>query len=193
MINLGDKPLAGFNDPIEMMKDCHRRIEHFLDVLRKVERRFGQSVLDDEGRRALLAALNYFANSAPRHTADEEKSLFPRMRHSSDADARAVLVDIVRLEHDHVRSEACHAAVDQIVRQWLEVGRLEGVQQHRLRTVLDELATIYAGHIQLEETRVFAIASHVLNPGQIQEIGDEMRARRSLTKLGHAPVDSSES
>jgi hemerythrin-like domain-containing protein len=189
MIHLGAKPLADFNEPIEMMKDCHRRIEHFLDVLRTVELRFGQGVLDDEGRRALLAALNYFANSAPRHTADEEQSLFPRMRHRSDADARAVLADIDRLEHDHVRCEACHAFVDQIVHQWLEVGQLDGVQQHRLRTVLDELAMIYAGHIHIEETRVFAIASHVLNAGQLQEIGDEMRARRSLTKVETAPAD----
>ena len=51
-VNLGDKPLAGFGEPIEMMKDCHRRIEHFLNVLRKVEGRFGEGVLDDEGRRA---------------------------------------------------------------------------------------------------------------------------------------------
>ena len=50
-VNLGDKPLAGFGEPIEMMKDCHRRIEHFLNVLRKVEGRFGEGVLDDEGRR----------------------------------------------------------------------------------------------------------------------------------------------
>lgn len=192
MIHLGDKALAGFNDPIEMMKDCHRRIEHFLDVLRKVERRFGQSVLDDEGRDALLASLNYFANSAPHHTADEEESLFPRMRHSSDADARAVLADLDRLEHDHVRCETCHASVNQIVRQWLEVGRLDGVLQNRLRATLDELATIYTGHIQLEETRVFAIASHILKPEQLREIGDEMKERRSLTNLGHAIADSLE-
>lgn len=36
-VNLGEKPLATFSEPIEMLKDCHRRIEHFLGVLRKVE------------------------------------------------------------------------------------------------------------------------------------------------------------
>jgi hemerythrin-like domain-containing protein len=54
-----------------MLKDCHRRIEHFLEVLRKVERRFVRGELDDQGRRALEAALDYFASFAPRHTAEQ--------------------------------------------------------------------------------------------------------------------------
>ena len=29
-IQIGAKPDSGFDDPIGMLKDCHRRIEHFL-------------------------------------------------------------------------------------------------------------------------------------------------------------------
>lgn len=179
-VNLGDKQLAGFSEPIEMMKDCHRRIEHFLDVLRKVERRFGESELDDEGRRALEASLNYFANFAPRHTADEEQSLFPRMRRRDDPDARAVMADLGRLEHDHRRCEACHAIVDGVVRDWLATGELNEVQRKRLRSALNELTNVYAAHIKIEEQRVFAVASQILSPEQVCSIGDEMRERRSL-------------
>jgi hemerythrin-like domain-containing protein len=179
-INLGDKPLAGFNEPIEMMKDCHRRIEHFLDVLRKVVRRFSESELNDEGRCALKAALNYFANFAPRHTADEEQSLFPRMRCADDPKARAIMEDLDRLENDHRRCEACHLLVDQMVREWLETGRLDAVQRKRLRTALDELANVYAAHIQMEEQRIFPVASQVLKPEQVRKIGEEMRELRSL-------------
>lgn len=187
-VNLGDKPLAGFSEPIEMMKDCHRRIEHFFDVLQVVERRFGKALLDNKGRRALEASLNYFANFAPRHTADEEQSLFPRLRRSDDPDARTVIAQLDSLERDHRRCEGCHEQVAGIVRKWLETGRLDEAQRRHLRATLDELSNVYAAHIQMEEQRVFAVASHILEPVQLRDIGEEMRRRRSLA-TGLSPAD----
>lgn len=181
VVQLGAKPLAGFTEPIEMLKDCHRRIEHFIDVLRTVERRFGETGLDEDARRALESSLNYFAHFAPRHTADEEQSLFPRLRRSQSSDAQAVMAELQHLEHDHRRCEEGHALIDRIVHQWLAADRLDEVQRKRLRAALDALATVYAAHIQLEEQRVFAIASQILKPEQLREIGAEMKQRRSLT------------
>jgi hemerythrin-like domain-containing protein len=191
-INLGDKPLAGFGEPIEMLKDCHRRIEHFLNVLRTVEGQFGERELTDDGRRALTVSLDYFANSAPRHTADEEHSLFPRVRRSENADARAVMAELDRLEHDHRRCEIGHALVDQLGRRWLDRGRLDEDQRTRLRAALDELASVYTAHIQTEEERVFPVASHILKADQIREVGEEMRARRSLTRTANSVEGSSQ-
>ncbi|GMV94858.1 MAG: hemerythrin domain-containing protein [Candidatus Hydrogenedentes bacterium] len=187
-VHVGGKPLADFSAPIEMMKDCHRRIEHFLEVLQAAERRFGGSNLDEEGRHALDASLNYFANFAPRHTADEEQSLFPRMRSSGDLDARAVLADLERLANDHRGCEALHAHVHGVVSNWLGTGRLDATQRSGLRAALDELIRIYAAHIQLEEGHVFVVADRILRAEQIQEIGEEMRERRSLAGLGHTGV-----
>jgi hemerythrin-like domain-containing protein len=179
-VNLGDKPLAGFDQPIELMKDCHRRIEHFLDVLRKVDAQFGDGQLNDQGRRALEASLNYFANFAPRHTADEELSLFPRMRSSQSMHAQAVIAELDRLERDHRRGEACHARIEQLARHWLATGRMDEVQRQSFQAALDELGALYAAHIRLEEQRVFVVASHVLKSEQLREISDEMKQRRSL-------------
>ena len=162
------------------MQDCHRRIEHFLDVLRTVEAQFGAGELTAEARRALAAALNYFANFAPRHTADEEESVFPRMRSSLNADAREAAAELDRLEHDHRRGEACHSLVDRLVREWLDTGCIDEEQRRNLRAALDELATMYAAHIRLEEQRIFMLASHVLRAEQLREIGEEMKRRRSL-------------
>jgi hemerythrin-like domain-containing protein len=179
-ILLGQKPLADFTNPIEMLKDCHRRIEHFLDTLRTLERTYRERALDDAGRRALEWAVNYFANFAPRHTADEEESLFPRLRHSEDPDVRASLANIDGLEHDHRRCEECHALVDQRIRQWLRAGELGSAERLELRGALDELAAIYAAHIQLEEQQVFSLAARILTTDQVSEIGHEMKARRAL-------------
>jgi hemerythrin-like domain-containing protein len=182
-VNLGAKPPADFTEPIQMMKDCHRRIEHFLDVLRKVVQQFGEGDLDDEGRRALEASLNYFANFAPRHTADEERSLFPRLRRSESLEARAAMADLDQLERDHRKGESCHALADELARQWLDTGRLDEAPRKILTAALEVLTAMYAEHIRVEEQRVFVVANEVLQAEALREIGDEMRQRRSLTRL----------
>lgn len=181
-IRIGDKPLAGFGEPIEMLKDCHRRIEHFLDVLGRVAAQSGAGELTQEARPALQAALSYFADFAPRHTADEEDSLFPRLRQSSSVDVRAAMADLDRLEEDHRRCENCHARVDELGRQWLAAGRLDERQQQHLREAVDELQEIYAAHIALEEQVIFALAAQILEPEQVRRIGEEMRERRQMSR-----------
>jgi hemerythrin-like domain-containing protein len=179
-INIGDKPLAGFGQPLKMMQDCHRRIEHFLGVLNKVVAMFGTGELTFEARRALEVSLDYFANSAPRHTADEEASLFPRIRLSKSPQACELIAELNRLEEDHRRGEANHATVDQIVRQWLTEGHIDETRRADLQRALGDLAAMYAEHIQLEEQRVFVLASEVLKPAQLHDIGAEMRGRRAI-------------
>ena len=192
-VQLGAKPLADFTQPIEMMTDCHRRIEHFLDVLRRVDERFGESELTDEGRRALQASLDYFAHAAPHHTSDEEQSLFPRLRDSGDAAVREALAELDRLEQDHRRAEVCHARVDELVRAWLDADRLDEGSRRELRDLLDELAATYADHIRLEEERVFVLAAEVLDSRQLRDVGAEMRQRRVAANLAgparHANAD----
>jgi hemerythrin-like domain-containing protein len=179
-VQIGQKPLANFTQPLEMMKDCHRRIEHFLEVLQKVVERFGEGNLPEEGRRALEASLNYFAQAAPRHTADEEVSLFPRLRQSDSSEARAVLAEVVRLEHDHRTCEEEHATVDRLARQWIVSGRIDMAQREVLRSSLAKLAAIYSSHIDVEEHRVFEVASRALLVDEIRQIGEEMKQRRSI-------------
>lgn len=79
-IQIGAKPDSGFDDPIGMLKDCHRRIESFLGILGIVVGRAKRRSLTDEERSAVQAALQYFRTGGQRHTADEEQSLFPRLR-----------------------------------------------------------------------------------------------------------------
>ena len=177
-IQIGGQPLAGFDQPIELLKDCHRRIEHFLGSLQHVAHQFGNGELPDQARRALETALDYFAHAAPRHTADEEESLFPRMRRSGDAEISAVMAELDRLEEDHRRAEVCHAQVDTIGRDWLKSGTITDSQRTTLSALLDELVLLYKGHIELEDQRVFEVAAKVLKPGDLEEVGTEMRRRR---------------
>lgn len=99
-IQIGAKPDSGFDNPIGMLKDCHRRIEHFLDILCLVAERGHARSLTGEERSAVQAALQYFHVGGERHTADEEESLFPRLRGELTT---GNLEEIDCLESDHSR------------------------------------------------------------------------------------------
>ena len=70
-IQIGAKPDSGFDDPIGMLEDCHRRIEQFLNILRVVAGRAQGRALSDEEAAAVQSAIQYFRSGGQRHTADE--------------------------------------------------------------------------------------------------------------------------
>ncbi len=178
-VQIGTKPDHDFNEPLGLLSDCHRRIEHFLGVLLRVAARGGAGLSATESG-ALSSALVYFREAAPRHTADEEVSLFPRLRASNNAEVKQSLAEVARLEADHAHADRLHREVDELGSEWLHAGRLEPAQATQMKAALEELQTIYTAHIQVEDTRVFPLAGRVLDHAAQQEIGREMAARRSI-------------
>lgn len=178
-VQLGHDGQPDFGQPIALMMDCHRRIEHFLQMLVNVTQRYGRRELDDEGRVALEAALDYFRHAAPRHIADEEESLFPRMRNSDDHRLTDALDELDRLEGDHRQVEAAHQRIDQLGRYWLDARTLDQASLEELSRLLKELVDSYTEHIGMEDQRVFALANTSLDADSIKQIGREMRQRRA--------------
>jgi hemerythrin-like domain-containing protein len=175
-IQIGAKPDAGFDDPIGMLKDCHRRIEQFLHVLCLVVERAPGRPLTEEEAAAVKAALNYFRVGGQRHTADEEESLFPRMR--AEQSTATALKEIEALEHDHREADDLHAAVDNLYTLWLRGASLAPEDEQRLRTATERLKHLYEGHIRIEENLVFPRAAEGLDDASLAQIGEEFRARR---------------
>jgi hemerythrin-like domain-containing protein len=174
-IQIGAKPDSGFDDPIGMLKDCHRRIEHFLNILCLVVVRAHGRALSGEETEAIHAALQYFTAGGQRHTADEEESLFPRLRAGSDQD---VLEEIQSLETDHETASSLHSVVESFYRQWISSGSLGQPEAEKLASNTQRLKALYAAHIQVEEQRVFPRAAQLLDPETVQAMGEEFRARR---------------
>jgi hemerythrin-like domain-containing protein len=131
-------------------------------------------------RSALEGALQYFKTAAPRHTADEEESLFPRLRESGDAAAIQALAVIDGLEHDHDEANAHHDAIDMLVRRWLNAGALAQGDSAELGERLSALRTLYQRHIAVEDQDLFPAAARLLNQDQIGQIGREMARRRGI-------------
>ena len=175
-IQIGAKPDAGFDDPLGMLKDCHRRIERFLHILCVVAERAPGRPLTEEEAAAVESSLQYFRTGGRRHTADEEESLFPRLRRESMA---AAFEHLSGLENDHRDADVLHAAVDTLYSAWIATGRLRNEPERRLLAATKRLKHLYEEHIQVEERIVFPRAAQVLDSQTIAAIGQEFRERRT--------------
>jgi hemerythrin-like domain-containing protein len=168
-----------FNDPTALMSDCHRRVETFLGTLRAVAAFQGRPLTEDEGK-SLERALQYFREAAPKHSADEEESLFPRLRTISNPEVQSVLADMARLERDHKFAAPVHEKIDGLGQLWLREGKLTQEDAEQLQIAVASLVAMYRDHIEFEDRVLFPLASRVLSSSQNNEIAQEMAARREL-------------
>lgn len=174
-VQIGAKADSGFDDPIGMLKDCHRRIEWFAQILSYVVEQAAGRALTAEEKDAVEAALHYFHIGGERHNADEEESLFPRMRAvCGDATGQ----DLDALEDEHAHAGELHARAEDLYRKWIATGALQPLEQEQLLTATTKLKQLYTDHIQVEETTVFPQAAQMLDKAQLAVMGTEFKARR---------------
>jgi hemerythrin-like domain-containing protein len=178
LIRIGARPDRGFDEPLGLMSDCHRRIERFLDTLVLTTAAAAGGPLTPQQQADVEAALTYFATAAPKHTADEEESLFPRLRASCDDAAAAALEMMARLERDHRAAETHHQSAEALVRSWIANGALDATSLQALTDDLAKLQAIYRAHIAIEDLELFPAAARALTPVDIASIGAEMARRR---------------
>ena len=175
-----------FAQPIHLLGDCHRRIEKFLDQLISVAGQPAAAPLEEPSRQQLHTALRYFNQLPGLHNADEEESLFPRLRQIAQgestqaAQAGEALAVMERLEKDHVRAEAAHAEIETIGNRWLDENTLPESTLQQLRDELRLLRAFYVAHIALEDDLLFPLAKRLLGKQQMESVGREMAARRGV-------------
>lgn len=187
-IQIGAAPGHSFQEPLGLLSDCHRRIEKFLDQLLRVAEQARGGPLTGPQQEALEVALRYFRKAAPLHTADEESSLFPRMRAMENPTAAEALAALESLEAEHRAADADHAEVDTLGREWLAEGMLSPAETERLTKTLLRLKAMYARHIAVEDMEVFPLAGKLLSEESLRTVGREMAARRGLdADATHAP------
>jgi iron-sulfur cluster repair protein YtfE (RIC family) len=170
-----------FSDPTGLLSDCHRRIEMFLGSLQRVAELI-DSPLNSDMRSSLESALRYFYEAAPKHTQDEEESLFPLLRQIHRPDVENAVTTLDALEGDHRRAGALHDEVHALGQQCLDQGHLEPHLADRFRQALTDLALIYSEHIRIEDSIVFPAAQRTLSSSQKAAIASEMASRRDLVR-----------
>ena len=126
-----------FTDPTGLLSDCHRRIEMFMGTLEAVAAVIDRPPAEDTVR-ALESALRYFGEAAPKHTADEEVSLFPRLRQMGHPEMDSAFAELEHLEDEHRWSATLHADVERLGVQYLSMGKLSDVEIEKFRSGRNE-------------------------------------------------------
>jgi pyridoxamine 5'-phosphate oxidase len=172
--------IPDFTDPLGLLVHCHAKIEAQLGALERAVRalREGGAGEVEEAFRAIEAARAHFAGPGVKHTADEEESLFPRLRRHAGPDEGGVLAALDELEAQHVTADRAHAALDAVVEQMRGTVPPTAHDVDELAARVDALVALYGPHIALENDAIFPAAARVLPPVELLGLGEEMRARR---------------
>lgn len=168
-----------FTDPTGLLSDCHRRVESFLGILEKAAATIDRRPTKEMAR-ALESSLHYFQQAAPKHTADEEESLFPRLRQISDPEASAAFLKLDQLEDEHRWAAPLHHTVEQLGRRYLSGGALSASEVVEFRDSVADLAAMYKRHIAVEDEWIFPLALRYLTGTEKAAIAKEMAERRDV-------------
>lgn len=172
-------PVNSLSNPTGRLSDCHRRIEMFLGSLEAVSKTIDWP-LTEETAQALTLALRYFREAAPKHTADEEESLFPRLRSVCNSEAQAALAKVEQLERDHQWVSPADAEVDRLGQQYLSKSRLSLADAEQFRIAVGQLGSMYRQHIRVEDQMIFPVADRVLSQTDRSSMAREMKALRNV-------------
>ena len=175
-MNLWDAP-AGFNEPLEALSACHRRIEKQMSTLTRLHAHIARNGFDDEARVAAAAILRYFITAAPHHHADEEVDLFPKLLRTAEAlSDRARAYELVsHLLVDHREMEAAWAQVREAL-EGLQSGEKSGLDSQ----LCTEFVRTYSSHIEREEHQLFPLAARLFSKADLETLGIAMARRRGL-------------
>jgi hemerythrin-like domain-containing protein len=154
----------------------------FLGSLLAVAERSDEP-LTEEMRLSLESSLRYFRDAAPKHTADEEESLFPRLRQIKSPEMQNALAELDALEKDHRWAEPLHAAVEKLGHTYLETGTLPPSDSRYFREAIDLLAAMYRRHIEIEDRDVFPVAARLLAREEKDAVAREMAERRNIKPI----------
>lgn len=174
-VSLFDTP-AGFDDPLEMLLGCHRRIERQLETLKRLRTHIAAHGVDAEASVAAQSILKYFLNAAPNHHADEEKDVFPLLeRRITDGGERARF---------HAFREQLEADHRELGGAWSRLRKpLEAIGEGLVRTLPEDdvhaFVAGYSHHIVTEENALREFFDRWLDKADVEALGRAMAARRS--------------
>ena len=167
-----DATAPGFDDPLGMLYACHGRIERQLATLDRLQRHLPEHGCDVDARGAARGILRYFDTAAPNHHADEEASIFPRLRSALPGRAEALLSDLAR-EHAALAAHWRHLRP-------LLAGIAAGAHANLSPKDVADVRAAYAAHIAREEAELIPLAARTFDAAILAAIGSEMAARRGI-------------
>ena len=165
-----------YDEPFEMLHACHERVQRMLVLLDRLRRYVDAQGADEQARQAARDVMRYFDQAAPQHHLDEENHVIPRLLASGDE----ALVELgTRLHADHRAMEVGWSRVRRILLSLAEGAATRfNADAHRS---LDDFTTLYASHIDAEESAAFPAAQGSMDATALGAMSQDMMRRRGVS------------
>lgn len=166
----------GFDQPLAVLKHCHDRIRKQLNTLDKLLEHLLEHGSDEQAMHAAKAVLRYFKEAAPLHHEDEEVDLLPTLQATATGEDAVLLQEYLPLIlEQHHQMGAQWAVLEQ---QLDAIANAESA--HLSETDVAQFKEIYAGHMQIEETKIAPMAMRIFSETQMKKLGAAMQQRRGI-------------
>ncbi len=160
-----------------MLLACHQRIRNFTAIAARLAD--AQAAAAAEVANAAEAVHRYYSIALPLHEADENESVYPRLRRNlSDEQERASLQAMVDQ----------HGPIDEVVARLLPRWAALKDSPEKLAACAAELHSdaarlheLWREHLALEEAIVFPLIRSRLGPDDLRAIHAEMKQRRGIS------------
>jgi hemerythrin-like domain-containing protein len=166
---IADEAIASFSR-------SHVHIVEQMERLRVLPTQCAQRGLDEGVRVAAAEIYRFFNDAVLAHHDEEERDLFPALRHSAAPGDEVGLVQslIVRLEREHRELEALWDRVEPALRR---LGR--GKAATLDAEAVEQLSTRYVEHARFEEAAVLPLADRILKTGDRSALALGLAMRRN--------------
>jgi len=175
-------PDAGFAQPLLLWMACHDRGQRVALLLQRLFDHLSVHGPSDATRVTGAEVRRYLTEATPRHHADEDLDLFPRLKRQIDrrgktiAGADRAVRALDRLHQEHRRfddlTESLQAAL---------VHSDQAVPTDRHHADAGEFVDRFIAHHAVESEILLPVARDALEPADLAAIGDSMAARRGTT------------
>jgi hemerythrin-like domain-containing protein len=163
------------DEAIASFSRSHAHIVEAMDRLRVLPMQLAQRGLDEGVRNNAAYVHRFFHDAVLEHHDEEERELFPSLRHSASAGDEAGLVEslIHRLEREHRELEQLWDRIEPGLRR-LGRGKLAPIDE----AAIEALATRYVAHARFEEAAVLPLAAKMLSAGDRAALALGLAMRR---------------
>jgi hemerythrin-like domain-containing protein len=168
-----DEALASFSR-------SHVHIVEQMNRLRVLPLQLAQRGIDDGVRQTAASIYRFFNDAVLEHHDEEERELFPSLRHSAGHGDEAGLVQslIARLEREHRDLESLWDRIEPAMRR---IGR--GKAATLDEQVVEQLVSAYLAHAKFEESSVLPLADRILKSGDRSALALGLAMRRVPSRV----------
>ena len=175
-LSLHATPASGFDEPFEMLLECHQRVEHMLGLLARLGVHLPAHGADEQARQAARDVMRYFDQAGPAHHEDEERHLLPVLAQTGEPTLQALAVRL-HDEHEAMLGQWCALRADLHA---VAEGHVDEALTAAAATRRDTFAMLYRNHIEVEESVAYSAARSRLDASSQAAIGREMAQRRGV-------------